>query len=645
MPEYNENLRIINLKYKDLPGLAPDYLTCHQYKLIIGFISPDIDFREVSAALSRLSGPTPLLLTSTAGELCNSNDGEKIPLYHPASDNRQNIVLQCFPDTILEAVDIHTIELFDPNLPPEERTAKIERELDRFTPAFPIKHDSCVAYTLIDGLSRGESFFMEAVYNSGRIPCLLIGGSSGGKLDFQETNLYNSKSVVKNKAVITLLRLKEDVRIGVLKSQNFEVLPHSFTVAQADPAQRIVKSILDKNTGELKDIITEFCRHFKCAETELEDKLTHYSFGIIIDDDLYVRSIAGIDFDAREISFYCDLAFGDELFLIRHTDFNSSLSKDLKSFLQGKEGHLMGGLFNDCILRRLFNEKELAGVDCFEDIPVAGFSTFGELLGVNINQTLTALMFYKVGEKDKFHDDYIDNYIQKYSAFRDFFLKRKINQLNHVMNIKDRVWNSSRESIELLSHFIEESSKKASENELVLAQINGNFEELFRNIDISSEEGRNITSELSKLEKSAGVIEDILYDIVDIASQTNLLGFNASIEAARAGSAGRGFAIIAREVKKLADKTDSSVRDSKDSVGRLIGSMDELQNQCNIITESQGSAMEKSRMLSEQINRLASNSRMIEDSISENASKIEHLKDNLDSMLAVIGLLSSPVEV
>ncbi|MBI9108868.1 MAG: FIST C-terminal domain-containing protein [Spirochaetales bacterium] len=639
MTENKNNISILKLSYSELNGI--ENVIPEDTRLILGFISPDIDFREASARIKNISGNIPLILTSTAGELCNISNGGRHPLYNPADENRQSIVLQCFSSDIIDDVDIHSIELSDPGMDPEQRTALIEKEITKLRPSFPLNYQNCVAYTLIDGLSRSESFFMEAAYNSGKLPCLLIGGSAGGKLDFQNTYIYNNNEVVQNKAVITLLRFKSDIKIGVFKSQNFEIKPYSFTVAEADPANRYIKTVVRKDTGDIVDAISELCRHFNCAEDQLEKNLESYSFAIVINNDIYVRSISGINFSSREIHFYCDLAFGDELVLVKHTDFLSSIEKDFAQFRKGKSGELLGGLFNDCILRRLFNQNELSGVKLFDNIPVAGFSTFGELLGVNINQTLTALMFYRVKPGEKFHDEYIDNYIQKYSAFKEFFLKRTINQMKHIMKIKDQVWKSSRESIELFSEFIEKSSQKATENETFLTKINENFIALHHNIDDSNTEGNNISNELIKLEQSAGTIEQVLYSIVDIAGQINLLGLNASIEAARAGNAGKGFGVIAKEVKSLADKTDLSVRDSKESITNLINSMSQLQEQCDIIITSQVSAKNLGRDLNDTITRLADNSKIIENSISKNAVEVKALIDNLDSMLKTIDILAS----
>lgn len=639
MTKNKNNISILKLSYSDLNRI--ENVIPEDTRIILGFISPDIDFREASTRIKNISGNIPLILTSTAGELCNISNSGRHPLYNPADENRQSIVLQCFSSDIIDNVDIHSIELSDPGMDPEQRTALIEKEITKLRPSFPLNYQNCVAYTLIDGLSRSESFFMEAAYNSGKLPILLIGGSAGGKLDFQNTYIYNNNEVVQNKAVITLLRFKSDIRIGVFKSQNFEIKPYSFTVAEADPANRYIKTVVKKDTGDIVDAISELCRHFNCAEDELEKNLESYSFAIVINNDIYVRSISGINFSSREIHFYCDLAFGDELVLVKHTDFLSSIEKDFAQFRKGKNGELLGGLFNDCILRRLFNQNELSGVKLFDNIPVAGFSTFGELLGVNINQTLTALMFYRVMPGDKFHDEYIDNYIQKYSAFKEFFLKRTINQMKHIMKIKDQVWKSSRESIELFSEFIEKSSQRATENEAFLTKINENFIDLHHNIDDSNTEGNNISNELIKLEQSAGTIEQVLYSIVDIAGQINLLGLNASIEAARAGNAGKGFGVIAKEVKSLADKTDLSVRDSKESITNLINSMSQLQEQCDIIITSQVSAKNLGQDLNDTITCLADNSKIIENSISKNAVEVKTLIDNLDSMLKTIDILAN----
>jgi archaellum component FlaC len=163
---------------------------------------------------------------------------------------------------------------------------------------------------------------------------------------------------------------------------------------------------------------------------------------------------------------------------------------------------------------------------------------------------------------------------------------------------------------------IENMSKVLTLSENVsnsLKQISLASNEISQEIDKIIDSNSETSSALNKANKNAKDTNEILQFIQGVSSQTNLLGLNAAIEASRAGDNGKGFGVVAQEIRKLSKSSSESVKKIDSVLKEITSSMGIVTNTINKSNsnfEAASSAIEK---ITSSIQELASNAELLEE--------------------------------
>ncbi|MCQ2707632.1 methyl-accepting chemotaxis protein TlpB [Helicobacter pylori] len=182
-------------------------------------------------------------------------------------------------------------------------------------------------------------------------------------------------------------------------------------------------------------------------------------------------------------------------------------------------------------------------------------------------------------------------------------MKDSSTTLNSVKNKATDVANMMNASIEQSQGL----RKRLIETQGLVKESKDAIGDLFSQITESAHTEEELSSKVEQLSRNADDVKSILDIINDIADQTNLLALNAAIEAARAGEHGRGFAVVADEVRNLAGRTQKSLAEINSTIMVIVQEINAVSSQMNLNSQKMERLSDMSKSVQETYEKMSSN--------------------------------------
>ena len=156
-------------------------------------------------------------------------------------------------------------------------------------------------------------------------------------------------------------------------------------------------------------------------------------------------------------------------------------------------------------------------------------------------------------------------------------------------------------------------------------------------VEKCNQQMQDMTNAMAEITHTSNQIGKIIRTIEDIAFQTNILALNAAVEATRAGAAGKGFSVVAEEVRSLAAKSSEASKDTADLIESSIGAVARGTNIANATAESLMKVVEEVRSASSLVDQIA-------DAAEEQAGAVGQVTWGVDQISSVVLVTSATAE-